>query len=82
MNCREYKREELPQYLQNDLEVLVSGKSQYLPEVICTRPGESPLTFEVFKIPYIVSGSEEPAVLGIALDITDRKPSRRSPARK
>lgn len=65
--------QELPQYLQDDLEVLASGKSKYLPEIVFTRPGDSPRSFEVFKIPYIVSGSEEPAVLGIALDITDRK---------
>ncbi len=64
---------EYSQYIKDDRKVIDSGQPMFIPEETSTSPDGQAHIFQVTKIPYVVSGTDEPAVLGIALDITDRK---------
>ncbi|MBD3326615.1 PAS domain S-box protein, partial [candidate division KSB3 bacterium] len=64
---------EYPQYLKTDQHVFNTGKPLFIPEQSHTSPDGRQLILQITKMPYLVSGTEEPAVLGIAIDITARK---------
>jgi diguanylate cyclase (GGDEF)-like protein/PAS domain S-box-containing protein len=64
---------EYPQHIKEDRKVISSGQPLFIPEKTFTTPEGHVRIFQVMKIPYIVSGTDEPAVLGIAIDITDLK---------
>ncbi|MBD3307044.1 PAS domain-containing protein [candidate division KSB3 bacterium] len=64
---------EFQDYLQDDRDLIASGESLRHAEVSFTMPGGPSEIYEIFKIPYQMSGTEQPAVLGIAIDITGRK---------
>lgn len=63
--------QEFPQYLQDDREVIQSGQPKIVRDQPYTLPGQEPRFLHIIKIPYLVSGSDEPAVLGIAIDRTE-----------
>ena len=53
--------------------VIATGRTEILPELAITDSAGSRRTFYTIKVPYVPAGSKEVAVLGIAMDITDRK---------
>jgi PAS domain S-box-containing protein len=61
------------QIRQDDLEVINSGQPKHIPEQITTDIQGNIRILQITKIPFFVPGSETPAVLGIAIDITERK---------
>ena len=65
--------EEVRRFRENDLQVLNSGQPQYMVEETITDVHGNIRIIQTTKIPYFVAGSEVPAILGIAIDITKRK---------
>ncbi len=65
--------EHIRMYSQIDREVYKSGKPLFIPEEQVLRKDGSLGWFQTVKIPYQFPGSDRPAILGIAVDITDRK---------
>ena len=61
------------QIRQDDLEVINSGQPKHIPEQITTDIQGNIRILQITKIPFFIPGSETPAVLGIAIDITERK---------
>ena len=64
-------KEELREMLAADLDVIVSGKPKYIPEEKMQNPDGSFSILETHKIPF--AAYEEPAVLIVSSDITERK---------
>ncbi|MBD3306174.1 PAS domain S-box protein [candidate division KSB3 bacterium] len=64
---------EYQQYLEDDRKVLETGQSMFIPQETYTAPDGSQRILQVAKIPYLVSGTDEQAVLGVAIDITAQK---------
>lgn len=60
-------------YKQGDLYVIQTGKQIYNPEEIMLHKDGSVHYYQTTKIPFTVSGTSEPAILGVAVDITERK---------
>ncbi|GAB2973929.1 hypothetical protein GCM10027049_05110 [Mucilaginibacter puniceus] len=60
-------------FLAHDREVITTGTAKAIPELKYTGPDGSARVFYELKVPYIVPGSSETAVLGIALDITEQR---------
>jgi PAS domain S-box-containing protein len=66
--------EEVAHFLQDDREVMSSGR----PKMIAEEPVTNPVTketrwFQTVKVPLQISGVASPALLGIATEITERK---------
>ena len=60
-------------FRRDDLEVIESGRSMFIPEETRTdRTGKTRI-LQTSKVPLPIPGSEKPAVLGVAVDITERK---------
>jgi len=60
-------------FIEQDRKVIESGSTQIIPELkFVTEAGEERI-FYTTKVPYILPGKNEKAVLGIALDITEQK---------
>ncbi len=57
----------------NDAEVIRSGQPNIVPEEVLIDASGKERVFRTTKIPFSVSGSEQPAVLCVAEDITERK---------
>ncbi len=64
---------EVKQFLADDLEVIRSGKPKNIPEEQITDSQGNLRTLNTTKIPFNFSGAATPAVLGVAVDITERK---------
>lgn len=56
-----------------DLDVIRSGKPLHIPEELVYNHDGTPRILTTTKIPFIFSDTNEPAVLGIAVNITDLK---------
>ncbi len=65
--------EEIRQLREEELEVINSGQPKHIPEQIFTDARGNVRILQTTKIPFFVAGSDTPAVLGIAIDITERK---------
>ncbi len=65
--------DEVQHYANDDLQVINSGLPKYIPEEIVTDAQGKVRIFQTTKIPFAVAGSQKPAVLGVAIDITERK---------
>jgi diguanylate cyclase (GGDEF)-like protein/PAS domain S-box-containing protein len=64
---------EVHHFLNDDSEVIRSGKLKYIPlESITNAQGQTRL-LSTTKIPFTASGIDSPCVLGVAVDITDYK---------
>lgn len=62
-------------YLKADREVIDSGKEIFIKEEQVLRKDGRQGWFQTHKIPYQHPGKDEPAILGVAVDITERKHS-------
>lgn len=60
-------------FLQQDRQVIESGETLTIPEVIFTGADGSVRYFYTVKVPYALSGDSGSGMLGIALDITAQK---------
>src|SRR4028119_2012459 len=65
--------QEAHQYREADLQVINSGQPKHIPEETLTDAQGNVRIFQTTKIPFFVAGSEVPAVLGVSIDITERK---------
>lgn len=65
--------EQIEGYLKADRRVIDTGKELFIKEEQVMRKDGIPGWFQTHKIPYIHPGTNKPAILGIAVDITDRK---------
>ena len=61
------------QYRKADLHVINSGETLYIPEETITNAQGDTRILQTTKIPFFVADSDVPAVLGVSIDITDRK---------
>ena len=60
-------------YRQEDRQVLESGKPLFIPEEESMRPDRTPGWFQTTKIPYRHPEGDAPAILGVSIDITERR---------
>ncbi|MCK5071304.1 MAG: PAS domain-containing protein, partial [Desulfocapsa sp.] len=65
--------EELENFRSDDFEVIKSGKIKFIPEEKITDSENKTRYLQTTKVPFKISGTEISALLGIAVDITDRK---------
>ena len=65
--------EDSEQFREDDLAVIESGESTFVPEEELTTADGETRVLQTTKIPYDVPGSEETAVLGYARDVTELK---------
>ncbi len=65
--------EEVRHFRSKDLEVINSGKPTVIPEELITDADGHTRTLSTIKIPFTFSGTTLPAVLGVSVDITERK---------
>ncbi len=64
--------QEVDHFRQQDLEVLETGKAKTIEERITDAQGQIRHLYTI-KIPFVFANSTLPAILGVAIDITDRK---------
>ena len=64
---------ELVNFWSDDFEVIKSGKIKFIPEEKITDSENKTRYLQTTKVPFKISGTEISALLGIAVDITDRK---------
>jgi PAS domain S-box-containing protein len=65
--------EEARHFREDDLEVIRSGKPKLIPEEPITDASGRVRHLQTTKIPFTFSGTDSPAILGVSLDITERK---------
>jgi len=63
---------ELEQMLTDDREVIQQGVPKFIPQETFVDSLGKQRILQTIKIPFEVSGKDQPAVLGVALDITER----------
>ncbi|HEY9707333.1 MAG TPA: PAS domain S-box protein, partial [Oculatellaceae cyanobacterium] len=76
-----YKRDEdfaqseenIRKFREDDLRVFNSGQPQHMAEETITDAQGNVRFLQTTKLRYILAGSEEPALVGVAIDITQRK---------
>lgn len=74
-----YERDLLPDasatesFLRDDREVIDTGQPKFIPEEIITLPNHSRRILQTAKIAFTPPGCEQPAIMGVAVDITDQK---------
>jgi len=67
-----------PEYfLAQDRMVILSGQKSVFPEVSLTVGGGKQMIFHITKLPFILPGSNEKAILAIVIDITEQKATER-----
>jgi len=64
---------ELQNMLQADREVITKGETKFIPEVPFTDAQGNLRFLQITKVPFQTLGHKKPAVLGVAIDITERK---------
>ena len=65
--------EQVAHFVADDQEVICSGKEKWIPEEVITDAEGRTRYLQTTKIPYQGLDSDVPSVLGVAIDITDRK---------
>jgi signal transduction histidine kinase/DNA-binding response OmpR family regulator len=68
--------EELEHFLADDREVIDTGRPKHIPEEPLTTPDGRTIWLETTKVP-LALGGEPPCVLGVAVDITERRRAER-----
>ncbi len=59
--------------MRDDAEVFATGRPKLVPEETLSDRDGNRRTFRTVKIPFQLPGSNEPALLGVAMDITEEK---------
>lgn len=67
-----HSSQETDHFRKHDLEVLETGKAKSIEECITDAQGHIRYLYTI-KIPFVFANSALPAILGVAIDITDRK---------
>jgi len=67
--------DQVKHFLQDDLEVINSGKPKFIPQELITNAQGQIRLLSTTKIPFTASGVDSPCVLGVAVDVTDYKHS-------
>jgi PAS domain S-box-containing protein len=67
--------DEARHFREDDLEVIRNGRPKVIPEEPITDARGRVRYLQTTKIPFTFSGSASPAILGVSLDITERKAS-------
>lgn len=65
--------EEVNHFVSDDLKVIESGKTLFIPEEVITDSKGNIRYLTTTKIPFKFSGSHTEAVLGVSIDITEKK---------
>jgi PAS domain S-box-containing protein len=65
--------DELRQMLADDREVMTTSTTKFIPEEAYTYASGEEHFFQTTKVPFTLLGNNKPAVLGVAIDITERK---------
>ncbi|HMG68453.1 MAG TPA: PAS domain S-box protein, partial [Chitinophagaceae bacterium] len=65
--------DEADMFLRQDLEVILSGETKTIPEDTFTDHKGNKCLLYTIKVPFTVAGTNEKAVLGISVDITEQK---------
>ncbi len=65
--------EEVKRMLAEDRKVIEGGQTLTIPEERCTDGAGRQRWLHTIKVPYIAADTAKPAILGVAVDITDRK---------
>ncbi|RLD54708.1 MAG: hypothetical protein DRJ01_17680, partial [Bacteroidetes bacterium] len=65
--------EEKKHFRADDLEVINSGKTKFIPEELITDSTNNIRYLQTTKVPFRFSPTTKPLLLGVAVDITDRK---------
>ncbi len=65
--------EEVRNFRKDDLEVIQTGKRKFIPEETITDAAGQTRYLQTTKIPFVLLGSNEPALLGVSVDITLRR---------
>lgn len=66
-------KEELDEFSREDQEVIREGKPKFIPVQSFMDASEHKRLLQTIKIPFLVPGQKEFAVLGVSVDITDQK---------
>jgi PAS domain S-box-containing protein len=64
---------ELQRMSQDDREVMTKGETKFIPEEPFTDARGNRCFAQAIKVPFHIFGDKTPAVLGVAIDITDKK---------
>jgi PAS domain S-box-containing protein len=64
---------ELRHMLQDDREVMMKGETKFIPKEPYTDAHGNLRFLQTTKVPFYISGDKRPAVLGVAIDITERE---------
>ena len=65
--------EDVERFRLDDLEVIRSGETKFIPEEPITDSENNIRYLQTTKVPFTISGSGKPALLGVAVDITNLK---------
>jgi PAS domain S-box-containing protein len=65
--------EESRQFREEERQIIHSGQPKHIPEQVITDGNGNVRILQTTRIPFFVAGSATPAILGIAIDITERK---------
>ncbi len=66
-------KDELEEFVRDDQEVIREGKPKFIPVQTFSDASGRQRLLQTIKIPFLVPGQKEFAVLGVAVDITDQK---------
>jgi len=66
-------KDELEEYIRDDQEVIREGKPKFIPVQTFSDAAGRRRLLQTIKIPFLVPGQKEFAVLGVAVDVTDQK---------
>ncbi len=66
-------KDELDEFIRDDQEVIQEGKPKFIPVQSFVGVSGNKRLLQTIKIPFLVPGQKEFAVLGVAVDITDQK---------
>jgi PAS domain S-box-containing protein len=64
---------ELQKMLQDDREVITKGETKFIPDEPYTDAQGNQVFMQTTKVPFHILGDKTTAVLGVAIDITDKK---------
>lgn len=64
---------EAQRFLDDDQEIIRTGQARFIPDEVYTDPSGKVISLQTTKIPLSLRGGDEIGVLGIAVDVSERK---------